>query len=245
MTRPWKLAAPVAAMLLAAPAVALAQNGYTTDDVNMRAGPGVEYPAVATIPEDSPVRIVGCLDEFNWCDVGWRGNRGWVNANLLTYAYNNRYVAVDEWGPRIGVPVVGFAVRDYWGRYYRDRPFYSQRETWFDRGGRYGREDWRMRERRDGDDWRTRERRDTFRDGGGVREERREGGQRFERREEGQRFDRDRDTFQQRGQRETQRPEARENREQFRGQGRAEGRTEGRGEGRPEGRGEGRRGRED
>lgn len=157
-------AAACAAIMLAAPVAASAQTAFTTNDVNMRAGPGVEYPRVATIPEDASVDIYGCLRGFNWCDVGWDGDRGWVNANFLSYSYGGRYVAVDQWGPRIGLPLIGFEVRDYWGRYYRDRPWWEQRTRYFDverrDDWRRDRDDWRREDwRRDRDDWRREDRR--------------------------------------------------------------------------------------
>lgn len=161
MNTSFKTAACAALVLLAAPAAASAQTAFTTNDVNMRAGPGVEYPRVATIPEDESVDIYGCLRGFNWCDVGWEGDRGWVNANFLSYSYGGRYVTVDEWGPRIGLPLIGFEVRDYWGRYYRDRPWWEQRTRYFDVERR---DDWRWREdRRRDDNWRREDLQDDWR----------------------------------------------------------------------------------
>lgn len=153
-----KLAASVAALLLTAPAAALAQTAFTTNDLNMRAGPGVDYPRVATIPDDSRVNVNGCLNGYNWCDVTWAGNRGWVSGAFLNYAENDRYVAVEEWGARSGIPVISFQARDYWSRYYRDRPWWNERETWFrdDRGGRDRDERWRDRDDRR-DQWRGRD----------------------------------------------------------------------------------------
>lgn len=164
-----RIAAPLAAMFIAAPVAAFAQNAIMADDSALHAGPGYEYPRVAYLPQDARVYIHGCLRGFSWCDVSSRGNRGWVDASDLSYAWNNRYVVVQEWGPRIGLPVVGFAVRDYWTRYYRDRPWWSQRYTWFERDGR-----WSDRGR-DRDEWR--ERRDEWREGD------RRGDTRFDRRD--------------------------------------------------------------
>lgn len=148
------IAASLAAMFMAAPVAALAQNAIVADDTALHAGPAYQYPRVAYVPQDARVFIHGCLRGFSWCDVSWRGNRGWIDASDLTYAWNNRYVVVQEWGPRIGLPVIGFAVQDYWTRYYRDRPWWSQRYTWFEREGR-GRDRDVWRERRE--DWRDRD----------------------------------------------------------------------------------------
>lgn len=169
MNKALKLALSATAALIAAPVAASAQNAFTTNDASMRAGPGVEYPRVAVIPEDSPVYIHGCLRGFNWCDVGWRRERGWVNGNLLSYAYGGDYVSVDEWGPRIGLPIISFEVRDYWTRYYRDRPWWERRSRWFEDDTRWRerdgwREEWRQEPRRQLEQQWREERRDTRRE---------------------------------------------------------------------------------
>ena len=158
-----RIAAPLAAMFVAAPVAAVAQNAIMTDDAALRAGPGFEYPRVAYVPEDARVRIHGCLRGYSWCDVSWRSDRGWVDASNLSYSWNNRYVVVENWGPRIGLPVIGFSVQDYWTRYYRDRPWWSQRHTWFERDGRWQDRD-RRRDRDDGNQWRERRGDDAWRE---------------------------------------------------------------------------------
>jgi uncharacterized protein YraI len=52
-----------ATFVLAAPATALAARGEATTNVNMRAGPGTEYPAVSLIPADARIDIHGCLKD--------------------------------------------------------------------------------------------------------------------------------------------------------------------------------------
>ncbi|MBX9758470.1 MAG: SH3 domain-containing protein [Beijerinckiaceae bacterium] len=185
MKSAFRIAAPLAAMFFAAPVAAIAQNAIVTDDSALRAGPGFQYPRVAYVPDDARVSIHGCLRGYSWCDVSWRGDRGWIDATNLSYAWNNRYVVVEEWGPRIGLPVIGFSVEDYWTRYYRDRPWWNQRQTWFGRDWRDGGRDrfdrndawrerrgeqWRDRDaRHDRDEWRDprdgRERQDRDHDG--------------------------------------------------------------------------------
>jgi uncharacterized protein YraI len=59
------------AFLLAAalPGLAAAAPGYTTGNVNLRAGPSVAYPAVVTVPFGAPVQIVSCVAGWSWCDT--------------------------------------------------------------------------------------------------------------------------------------------------------------------------------
>ncbi|WP_282615030.1 SH3 domain-containing protein [Roseomonas gilardii] len=117
-------------LALGVAAPALAAPGYATGNVNLRAGPGPSYPRVAMIAAGAPVEIFGCLDGYNWCDVGVGGARGWVAGSYLQYAYQGQRVLVPEYGPRIGVPIIGFDFGDYWGRYYRGRPWYSVHDRW-------------------------------------------------------------------------------------------------------------------
>jgi len=121
-----------AAFMGMATSAALAQNAYTTANVNMRAGPSTEYPKVATLPNGAAVDVHGCLENWNWCDTSWRGIRGWVSGRYLQMLYNNRRVYLPEYAPRIGIPIITFSFGNYWDRWYRDRPWYRERDRWRD-----------------------------------------------------------------------------------------------------------------
>ncbi|PWK92685.1 uncharacterized protein YraI [Fulvimonas soli] len=121
-------------LLLALPAAAGAQGiGYVTANVNLRAGPDVGYPRVDTIPAGAAINVQGCIDGWVWCDVLYGGVRGWMAGNYIQYTYDNRPVLLPDYGARIGIPIVSFAIGAYWGSYYRDRPFYRQRDYWYHR----------------------------------------------------------------------------------------------------------------
>ncbi|QIB34163.1 SH3 domain-containing protein [Ancylobacter pratisalsi] len=120
-----------AALLLALGGAALAQQpGFVTTTVNLRAGPSTTYPVVVVLQEGMGLGIYGCLDDYSWCDVDWRGNRGWIAARYLESDYRGRRVDLDEYAPTIGVPVVGFNFGNYWGRYYRGRSWYADYDRW-------------------------------------------------------------------------------------------------------------------
>ena len=121
------------ALLLVAPLWAQASDGFVTANVNLRAGPDVDYPWVATIPAGSRVSIQGCTEGWGWCDVIAFGHRGWMVGDYLRHDYDNRRVLVPEYGARIGIPIVTFVIGNYWGSYYRERPFYRHRGYWYQR----------------------------------------------------------------------------------------------------------------
>src|SRR5262245_26395733 len=119
--------AAVTAGLVIAPSFASALSAVTAESTNLRAGPAFDFPVVDRIPSDVNVDIHGCVGGYRWCDVSWRDARGWLPGNQLAYIYQGRRVTVLEYGPRIGLPVVGYSFDSYWDRYYRSRPFYGER----------------------------------------------------------------------------------------------------------------------
>jgi uncharacterized protein YraI len=130
------------ALLLSSIALpALAQDASVTADLNMRAGPGTQYPVITTIPAGRSIDIYGCEGGLNWCDVSWRGNRGWVYSDYLNYTYRDRTRPVAEWGARVDLPIISFSFGDYADRHYRGMPWYDDRDRWDrDRGGRWDRD---------------------------------------------------------------------------------------------------------
>ncbi len=116
------------------PALAEAAEGYATANVNMRSGPSTSYPAVTVIPNGTPVEIHGCLADLPWCDVSFYNGRGWVAGRYVQTVYQrNRVYLEPRYYRPLGIPTITFSVGNYWDRYYRDRPFYRDRDRW-DRG---------------------------------------------------------------------------------------------------------------
>ena len=108
-----------------------AARGFAVESVTLRAGPDITYPAIVNLPVRARLKIDGCIDGYLWCDVSWRGYRGWVDGRYLETNYNNRDLYIADVAPSIAVPVLTFDVNDYWGRYYHDRPFYAERVRYY------------------------------------------------------------------------------------------------------------------
>ncbi|MGJ7509150.1 SH3 domain-containing protein [Variovorax sp. GT1P44] len=124
----------IGTIALALPLAATAQQAFTRGAVNLRAGPGDNYPLVATLAPGQSLQVMGCTSGYGWCDVVLPdGLRGWSYAASLDYAYQDQRVPLATYGAVIGVPLVTFAIGSYWGSYYRDRPWYNQPRWW---GGR-------------------------------------------------------------------------------------------------------------
>ena len=98
----------------------------STTGVNLRAGPGLDYPVVVDLPAGARMVLHGCLTGYAWCDVTWRGNRGWLSAAYMSAIYRNAPVAVTAAAAtRLGIAIVTFDA-GYWHRYYFGRPWYPR-----------------------------------------------------------------------------------------------------------------------
>jgi len=170
-----KLAAAVAG-LLAGPAAASALTAVTTEPLPLRAGPAGDFPVVDQVPADAHVIVHGCVGAYRWCDVSWRDAHGWARGDELAYLEGSRRVSIIEYGPRARLPIVAFSVDRYWDRYYRSRPFYSERARW--------RTVWRENDRGEGSSRRG-EREERLKDTRSYRNMDRENDKRTDRRTEG------------------------------------------------------------
>jgi len=127
--RTWTLGILLAAGLAAAPA-AQAYTGYVVRSANLRTGPDAGYPRIVTLPAGATVDIFGCIEDWSWCDVQWRGERGWISGGLIDYDYSGNRVGIYDYGPQLGLPILAFAFDTYWSSYYRDRNWYRERDRW-------------------------------------------------------------------------------------------------------------------
>ena len=161
----------MAATLLTAGA-AQAATAIATTNVNLRAGPSTQYPAVDVVRSGEDVRVFGCLETRSWCDVGFRGFRGWMSSNYLAIVDTGRRYTGPQVVERIGAPVIGFSFGRYWDDIYRSRSFYRERANWdrwdgrrayrerhwdrrpdWDRDDRSGPRRWDRDDRRSDRDW--------------------------------------------------------------------------------------------
>jgi uncharacterized protein YraI len=120
----------LAPLCLALPALALATEGYVVADISLQAGPDTEYPAITELAAGTPVDIQGCIEGYSWCDVIVGNDRGWVAGSFVEEEYNNQPVVIEDYGPRIGIPIVAFSLGLYWESHYHNRPWFNERTQW-------------------------------------------------------------------------------------------------------------------
>lgn len=125
-----------AATWIAAPAVASAADGYARADGVMRAGPDTDYPRIKGVYKGTPLAVYGCTRSYRWCDVVAEGDRGWFPGSRIGFYRDGRPARLTDVAPYIGLAIVGFAIGDYWGNYYSNRPWYHERRWWNRHGHR-------------------------------------------------------------------------------------------------------------
>jgi hypothetical protein len=76
-----QIAACGAALMALSIECAAAAPALAVHDVNMRQGPGTNYPVVTTIPGGSNVEVNSCHGQ--WCSVTWNGQSGYAIAKNL------------------------------------------------------------------------------------------------------------------------------------------------------------------
>jgi uncharacterized protein YraI len=80
--------ATAAVALVALSGVALAQTAATaTTDLNIRAGPGPEFPVVGVIGASQQATVHGCIEGGRWCQVSHNGVEGWSYSDYLVASF--------------------------------------------------------------------------------------------------------------------------------------------------------------
>lgn len=83
--------------LLAFGGAAFAQTPVTaTTDLNVRAGPGPQYPVVGVLGASQSTTLNGCLQDSKWCSVATQAGEGWVYSDYLTGDFGGTTVVLSQ-----------------------------------------------------------------------------------------------------------------------------------------------------
>jgi uncharacterized protein YraI len=100
------LLSAAAGALLASSALAMAQTSVVaTTDLNLRAGPGPEYPVIGAIAVDDQAMLNGCIEGSKWCEVSYGDLSGWAYSDYLIADNSGVEVIVTERPVEMEVPV--------------------------------------------------------------------------------------------------------------------------------------------
>ncbi|TYR31367.1 DUF1236 domain-containing protein [Mesorhizobium microcysteis] len=92
--------------MLALTGTAMAQTAVVaTTDLNIRSGPGPEYPVIGAIAIDDQAMLGGCIEGSKWCQISYAGAEGWVYSDYLIADNAGVEVIVTERPAGMDVPV--------------------------------------------------------------------------------------------------------------------------------------------
>ena len=104
-----KISAVALGAALMLPGLAAAQTpAVAVTDLNLRSGPGPNYPVVGVIPANGAVAIQGCIQGSKWCQVDLDGKAGWAYSDYLISDVGGQQVALTERTPAMNVPSVTY-----------------------------------------------------------------------------------------------------------------------------------------
>jgi uncharacterized protein YraI len=132
-----------AGVLALSTGVAAAAPAVVDNDLNLRAGPGTEYPVVAAMPAGATVDVMGC--EASWCRVAFNGTVGWASRAYIgagggvaaAPAYGEGY-ASGGFAPAYGYDEGGYSPGYTYG--YYGTPAYGQSYGTYEGERRFGTE---------------------------------------------------------------------------------------------------------
>lgn len=116
----------VGAMAAGMLAPVAAEAAYVTGSVNLRTGPGTNYPRIVTIPAGARIQVNNCS---SWCSVRYGGMRGFVSASYVSGTAGPRPPAFHRPPP----PTWGYSRKPWWDS--RHNAWYDGRKWYF--GGRW------------------------------------------------------------------------------------------------------------
>ncbi|CDX52145.1 hypothetical protein LCM4577_23625 [Mesorhizobium sp. LCM 4577] len=75
-------------------------------NLNVRAGPGSQYPVIGVLRAGQTATLNGCLQNSKWCTVAEAGGQGWVYSDYLTAEFGGNRVVLTERPANSGIAIV-------------------------------------------------------------------------------------------------------------------------------------------
>ncbi|MBB4185366.1 DUF1236 domain-containing protein [Sinorhizobium terangae] len=88
-----------------------AMSATAVTDLNVRAGPGPQYPTVGLATRGSPAVLDGCIQGSNWCRISVNGIRGWAYARYLATDLGGSSVVIEQRRTDLAIPSVTYQVQ--------------------------------------------------------------------------------------------------------------------------------------
>jgi len=101
-------AAAAAAAFTFSPIASAAMTAAATADLNIRSGPGPQYPVVGVVNANETVTLTGCIEGSKWCTIDQGGAEGWVYSDYLTADVSGSPVVISQRSAAVAVPTVTY-----------------------------------------------------------------------------------------------------------------------------------------
>ena len=100
------LASLLGAAMVAGPASAVTAFS-PTGHLNVRSGPGFQFPVVSQIQANVPAEITGCVSDYSWCSVALPdGTTGWASGPYLVTKATGQPKNLQVAGASLNIPIV-------------------------------------------------------------------------------------------------------------------------------------------
>src|SRR5512147_1616578 len=100
------LASLVGAALIAGSALSVPAVFSPTGHLNVRSGPGFQYPVVTQMPANTRFPVTGCIQDYSWCSVAVGDVTGWASAPYLATDFGGKPTNLQVSGAQLGIPIV-------------------------------------------------------------------------------------------------------------------------------------------
>ncbi|WP_214476471.1 DUF1236 domain-containing protein [Mesorhizobium sp. dw_380] len=87
----------VAGMLTVMSGAAFADTAVSAiTDLNVRAGPGPQYPVIGVLAAGQSATLNGCIENSKWCTIAEGGGQGWVYSDYVTADFGGSRVVLTQ-----------------------------------------------------------------------------------------------------------------------------------------------------
>lgn len=91
------LSIAAAGALIAMSGAAFADTSVSAvTDLNVRSGPGPQYPVVGVLAAGQKATLNGCLENSKWCTIAEGQGQGWVYSDYLTAEFGGQQVVLTQ-----------------------------------------------------------------------------------------------------------------------------------------------------
>jgi uncharacterized protein YraI len=97
----------VAGALAAMSGAALAETAVSAvTDLNVRAGPGPQYPVIGVLAAGQSATLEGCIANSKWCTIAEPNGRGWVYSDYVSADFGGNAVVLTRRPADAGIAIV-------------------------------------------------------------------------------------------------------------------------------------------